>query len=319
MLNLLAGKPLRYSLRHNLMYSTNLLTRGYERLLAGRCGCGVAQLPGKVPGCVKVVGNYTATLAASNFLGEICFARGELRRASDYYHQTLARANEDAEVFQHQFVTGTGDREPFFVSWAYHNLAQLSYEWNDLEVAQQYLSQARAFGEDPEAGIHVLTSGSLIQARLLLRRGELAQAQRLLETWERQARFPWVRRAIRTAQARLHLALGNLHAVEQWAAQQTAFPAGERERELPYMNQEEEALLLIRLYLAQGQAEEALQALVPWKEKAESTGTPAQRAGNPDSGVTGLLYGTSDATGQNLPHSCLATGSTGELPTPVSR
>ena len=74
-------------------------------------------------------------LAASNFLGEICFAKGELRRASDYYHQTLAHADEDAEVFQHQFVTGAGDREPFFVSWAYHNLARLSYEENTSSVS----------------------------------------------------------------------------------------------------------------------------------------------------------------------------------------
>lgn len=256
----------------NLMYSTNLLARGYERLLAGDVD---AAWHNSLEGSrlCESRGNYTAALAASNFLGEICFARGELRRASDYYHRTLARANEDAEVFQHQFVTGTGDREPFFVSWAYHNLAQLSYEWNDLEAAQQYLSQARAFGADPDAGVHVLTSGSLIQARLLLCRGELAQAQRLLETWERQARFPWVRRAIRTGQARLQLALGNLQAVEQWARVRTQpLSTGEPERELPYMNQEEEALLLIRLYLAQGQAEEAHQAIIPWKEKAQAQG-----------------------------------------------
>ena len=190
----------------NLMYSTNLLTRGYEHFLAGDVDAAWRDCLEGFRLC-ESRGNYTAALAASNFMGEIYFARGELRRASDYYHRTLARANEDAEVFQHQFVTGTGDREPFFVSWAYHNLAQLSYEWNDLEAAQQYLSQAQAFGEDPEAGVHVLTSGSLIQARLLLRFGESAQAQRVLEIWERQARFPWVLRAIRAAQARLQLAL----------------------------------------------------------------------------------------------------------------
>jgi LuxR family maltose regulon positive regulatory protein len=256
----------------NLMYSTNLLTRGYEHLLAGNVDAAWHNCLEGNRLC-ESRGNYTAALAASNFLGEICFARGELHRASDYYHQTLVRANEDAEVFQHQFVTGTGDREPFFVSWAYHNLAQLSYEWNDLEVAHQYLSQARASGEDPETGMHVLTSGSLIQARLLLRRGESAQAQRVLETWERQARFPWVRRAIRTGQARLQLALGNLPAVEQWSrARDQPLPSGEQEGELPYMSQEEEALLLIRLYLAQRRVEEALQAVIPWKEKAQAQG-----------------------------------------------
>ncbi len=38
------------------------------------------------------------------------------------------------------------------------------------------------------------------------------------------------------------------------------------------MNQEEEALLLIRLHLAQEKAQEALQALVFWKEKAQALG-----------------------------------------------
>ena len=254
----------------NIMYSTNLLTRGYEHLLAGNVDMAWQHCQEGYRLC-ESRGNYTATLAASNFLGEICFARGELHRASDYYQQTLARASEEAEIFQHQFVTGNGDREPFFVSWAYHNLAQLSYEWNDLQAAQQYLSRARAFGEDPESGIHVLTSGSLIQARLLLRRREQVQAQHVLETWERQARFPWERRAIRTAQARLQLELGNLRAVEHWFRTRDhffGFVVHERERELPSMQQEEEALLLIRLYLAQERVEEALQEVVSWKEVA---------------------------------------------------
>jgi LuxR family maltose regulon positive regulatory protein len=255
---------------HNIMYSTNLLTTGYEQLIAGNVDAAWQHYLEGYRLC-ESRGNYTATFAASNFLGEICFARGELRRASSYYHQTLASINEDSEMFQQQLMTGTGEREPFFVSWTYHNLAQLSYEWNDLEAAQQYLSQARAFGKEPDAEIHVPTSGSLIQARLLLRRGEPVQAQHLLETWERQARFPWMLRAIRAGQARLQLALGNLPAIEQWSRNRD-YSAGKPEQELPYVNQEEEALLLIRLHLAQGRPEEALQAVVPWKERAQAQG-----------------------------------------------
>ncbi len=259
---------------HNLMYSTNLLTIGYEQLLTGNVDAAWQNCLQGYRLC-ESRGNYTGTIGAANLLGEICFAQGELRHAAFYYNQTLAYARKDAEIFQHQFVTGTGDREPFFVSWAYHNLARLSYEWNDLEAAQQYLSQARAPEEAPEAEIHVLTSGSLILPYVLLRCGEQAQAERLLETWERQARFPWAYRTIRAAQARLQLALGNLPAVEQWARTREhsfGFPIREHDRELPYVNQEEEALLLIRLYLAQERAEEAMQALVPWKEKAEVQG-----------------------------------------------
>src|SRR5260221_3005802 len=80
---------------HNIMYSTNLLSRGYEQLLAGNVDEAWQNCLEGHRLC-ESRGNYTAMLAASNFLGEICFAKGELRRASDYYHQTLARADEDA-------------------------------------------------------------------------------------------------------------------------------------------------------------------------------------------------------------------------------
>lgn len=267
---MLAGQASSSLSEHNLMYSTNLLTSGYEHYLAGNLDAAWQSCLEGYRLCERL-GNFTATLAAFNVLGEICITRGELRRASSYFHQALAFVNEASEMFQQQAMTGTGDRDPFFVSWAYHNLAQLAYEWNDLETAQHYLSQARAFGDDPEAEIHVLTSGSLVQVRVLLRCGEGVQAANLLETWERQARFPWVLRAIHAAQARLQLALGNLPAVERWARTRD-FLSGEGKQELPYVNREEEALLLLRLLLAQGRTEEVLRAVVPWKEKAESQG-----------------------------------------------
>jgi LuxR family maltose regulon positive regulatory protein len=256
------------------MYSTNLLARGCEQLLMGNLDAAWQYCLEGYRLCENR-SNLTATLAASIWLGEICVARGELHRASSYYHQALAHAKEDSEIFQQQFMTGTGDTEPFFLSWAYHNLARLSYEWNELDTSQMYLSQMQAFGEDPEPEIHVLTSGSLIRAHLLLRRGETDQAQNVLETWERRVRFPWALRAIRASQAKLQLALGNLPAVEQWARTREhsfGFPVAEQTRELPYVNQEEEALLLIRLYLAQEKAQEALQELVSWKEKAQALG-----------------------------------------------
>jgi LuxR family maltose regulon positive regulatory protein len=69
--------------------------------------------------------------------------------------------------------------------------------------------------------------------------------------------------------------MGNLSAVEQWSRARAdffGFPAREHERELPYVQQEEEALLLVRLSLAQEQAEAALQELVRWKAQAEVQG-----------------------------------------------
>ena len=69
--------------------------------------------------------------------------------------------------------------------------------------------------------------------------------------------------------------MGNLSAVEQWSRARAdffGFPVREREQDLPYVQQEEEALLLVRLFLAQEQAEAALQELARWKTQAEVQG-----------------------------------------------
>jgi LuxR family transcriptional regulator, maltose regulon positive regulatory protein len=66
-----------------------------------------------------------------------------------------------------------------------------------------------------------------------------------------------------------------LSAVDQWSRARGdffGFPVREHEQELPYVQQEEEALLLVRLFLAHGQAEEALQELTHWKEPAQIQG-----------------------------------------------
>jgi LuxR family maltose regulon positive regulatory protein len=258
----------------SIMYGVSFLFRGVVQILAGNLDAAWQDFLAGYRIYVSL-GDIAATFASLLWLGEVCFARGELRRASDYYHQALAYIGEDLEAFEQQLVTGTGEQEPFFVSWAYHNLAQLSYEWNELATAQQYLSQTQVLGEDQEEGVHLLTSGDLIRARLLHRCGETVQAQKLLEQWERKARFLWMLRAVRAGQARLQLEKGNLSAVEYWYSTREhtlGLLVCEQEGELPYVKREEEALLLVRLYLVQEKVEEALHEVTCWKEKAQAQG-----------------------------------------------
>ncbi|GHO57482.1 LuxR C-terminal-related transcriptional regulator [Ktedonobacter robiniae] len=212
--------------------------------------------------------NVFATLL---YLGNVCLEKGEMQKASRYYHQALSSIDQDQEMSRQQFLA-TGDMDPFFTSWAYHSLAQISYEQNDISKAQHYLSQALALREKPEESIHVFTSGSLIQTRLLQACGETAQAQELLLRWERSARFSWPLSMIRVFLARVQLAQGNLLAVEQWA-QHTFDPRiPKQEQDLPLLYQQEEALLLARLQIAQKRGEAALNELAPWKEKAQAQG-----------------------------------------------
>ena len=261
----------------SLMYATNRLVRGWEYLLAGNLeAAGQNFLEGRRH--AERLGSLTATAGALLLWAEANVARGELHEAERYCLQALAHADEDPQSLQQQLMTATGSRDPFFASWAFHTLARLSYEYNDLAAAQEMLARADALEEDGQEGsgaAHLLTSGRLIRVRLLHRLGATAEAERVLDTWERHARFPWALRAVRASRARLQLDVGDLSAVERWSRMRAdSFEplAGGPEWELPYVQQEEEALLAIRLTLAQGQAQAALQQLAPWKAQAEAQG-----------------------------------------------
>ncbi|WP_201387889.1 LuxR C-terminal-related transcriptional regulator [Ktedonobacter sp. SOSP1-85] len=256
----------------SLMYSNNLLTRGYEALLAGEVQVAWQYLL-KGYEQIKNLGDYAGAFGAALFLGEVCLEKGELRRASHYFHQALGHIDEDQSLGQQQFLLETGGTEPFFVSWAYHCLARLAYEHNEVADAQRYLLQALALRAKPEDEIHVHASGGLIQARLLHACGKTSQAQELLLKWERHARFPWSLCSIRVLLARLRLAQGDLHTVEQWAqAKEHVWSSQTPEQGLSHLKKQEEALLLARLHIAQQRGETALKELAPWKEKAQAQG-----------------------------------------------
>lgn len=259
---------------HSFMYPHTLLSRGLEALLAGEVQVAWRYFF-KEYERLKSLSHHSGAFGTALFLGMVCLEKGELGSASHYAHQALDHIDEDQDPAWQQFRLETGRREPFYTSWAFHCLAQLAYERNALVEAQQYLSQALVLREKPEEEIHVLTSGSLIQARLLHASGETAQAQEMLSAWERHARFPWPLRAIRACRARLHLAEGDLSAVEQWIQekeQADLAQASDLEEELPLLLAQEEALLLVRLHLAKKRGEPALQELVPWKERALAQG-----------------------------------------------
>ncbi|GCE15560.1 LuxR C-terminal-related transcriptional regulator [Tengunoibacter tsumagoiensis] len=256
---------------HSLMYPNNLLIRGLEALLAGEVQVAwVHLLEGYER--IKNLGDHAGAFGAALFLGEVCLEKGELYRASHYFHQALGHIEEDESLVRQQFLLETGDTEPFFVSWAYHCLARLAYERNKLDEAWQYLSQAQALRERPEKEIHVLASGALIQARLLRASGEPDQALDLLLKWEKYARFPGPLSTIRMFRLELQLAQGDLAPGEQWTQTREEVPLLAQEHTLPLLHQQEKALLLARVHIAQKQGMAALKTLAPWKEKAQAQG-----------------------------------------------
>jgi LuxR family maltose regulon positive regulatory protein len=158
-----------------------------------------------------------------------------------------------------------GAQETFFKRQALHGLAQLAYERNELDTAEQWLSHVRFLGGPPMEEMHFLTAGALLQASILHARGQSASAQELLDQMAVQARSPQFLREIRACVARISLATGELTKASEWSR-----TVENADAPLALLRQEEEALLLARLCIAQAQGEEALRILAPWKAQAET-------------------------------------------------
>ncbi|GHO78250.1 hypothetical protein KSD_60210 [Ktedonobacter sp. SOSP1-85] len=151
--------------RESVLYPDNLLANALEAFLAG-------EVDGAWPSLVeslelsKRINSVVNVFSTFLYLGGICLEKGELQQASHYYHQALSFIEHDQELSRQQFLA-TGNMDPFFTSWVYHSLAQLSYERNELALRTM-----------PEEAVHIFTSGGLIQARLLHASGETARSGR---------------------------------------------------------------------------------------------------------------------------------------------
>ena len=209
--------------------------------------------------------SYIGKMANTILLGDGCISRGELQQAARYFRQALTILDDQPGFTRLQIRLKLGaSEEPYYEQLALYGLAALFYEWNDLQVAKQYLQDA--LQEPFHPLLLILTPGLLLQTRLLLARGEAQAARERLEELIVQELRPEVLREIHMCQAYLAFKSGELAKVEQWAA--TYAP----EAEPPTLaKREAEALLLARFRLAEGQPDTALDLLAPWKQEAHST------------------------------------------------
>jgi LuxR family maltose regulon positive regulatory protein len=215
----------------------------------------------------EAVESLPATLMATLALAEASFGKGDLHQAARYYSQVLVRGSERQDLVQLQLTRETGVKESFYERQALYGLAQLSYEWNDLEATGQYLQKAGELGRSPAEEVHLLVAGDLLMARLCSARGETQKALEALTECEALVHSAQFLREIRACQARIELAAGNQSPVEHWSATYM-----QHNEELPFMRREEEALLFIRFQLAQEQGDRAISLLAPWKAAAQTQG-----------------------------------------------
>ncbi len=243
-----------------LWRGSSMLTVGVEELLAGNPDAArQATLEARV--CFEVSGNVYGMRATVFTLGEASARQGELHQAASLYRQVLAEAEED----------------PLDRGNALIDLAALSYEWNELEAAEQQVSQALELGKQhiEEVGKYhaeqlLLVPGSLVLARVLHARGESAQAQQLLQellALAQERRWPHLHREVLAYQAQMSITAGDLAGAKRWL--NTCAQLGEDFR---LVQREREALIVARLLIAQGEAEESLHLLERWQAEAHAQG-----------------------------------------------
>lgn len=185
---------------------------------------------------------HTALLALFN-QGSQHFMQGRLQQAAATYRQALQVAAE----------RGAG-RIPI-TSALHRGLAELHYEWNQLDAAASHLHEAVERGE--RGGLpRMMVLNDLALARLHFARGDTAMARatidkaiRLVETHELPPRYASPPAAY---QARLWLAQGNLDAAAAWACDVNLDMVGE-----PNSLYEAEYLTVARVLTMQGRAPEA--------------------------------------------------------------
>ncbi len=211
--------------------------------------------------CCEAVRNIYLLLAASILLGNVCFAQGELHQATRYYQRVSEIAAGKWQALYEQGKKALDDRGLVQIG-----LARLSYEWNELEMAERQASQGLTIGEQLN-NEDLCVSASLVLARIWRARGESERAQQFLQERTTRLNMPWHFRDVLLEQAWLALVKGDLDTVQRRIAS-CAQHGGHVSRQ----QQEQQALLTAHLLIAQGQIQEALDSLQYWQAEAHEMG-----------------------------------------------
>lgn len=192
-------------------------------------------------------GNLHVVFTAIANQGETLLIRGLLQEGIVLLKQGL-RIIDERELSRSEMAPTA--------SLVYCNLGELCIECFDLPAAETYIQKSLEMTEEGGFVIAVI-SALAAQAHLELARGTPEKG------------LPWIERAINAVQGphahglhaqlivrreRLHLAMGDLASVERWAESVELDP----DAEIDFLY-EVEAIMMMRLYLARGQAHRGLE------------------------------------------------------------
>ncbi len=234
----------------------SLIMLGVDEFRAGKLNA-ARQTTSEALALCEAAENIYGTLDSMLLLGEVCYQQGELHQADQIFRQVLSRT-EHAPMDQNQSSIRRGR--------ALLGLGMVALEWNDLEAAEEAVSQAVAASQQfPEEDL--LADSPIILAQVRFARGEIDEAQRLLESLIVETNRPFLFRFPHVYQVRFALARGDLAAAQRRASA-AALPGDEA----PTVQREQEALVVSRLHIEQGKAGAAIEELESWLTEAQEHG-----------------------------------------------
>jgi len=189
-------------------------------------------------------GNLLVTLIATWNLGQLYREQGQLHQAAQVYRHALNFVDQQSEANRQSLWSLTGR--------LHIGLAELMFQWNDLEAAEQQATLGIKLGEQEQES-SALTGGYLVLAQIEQARGNSVAALECLQQAkyfaQRYAGPRYLTTQVAIVQARLWLERGNLRAVANWVQAQDLTLSSLPES-VPYLV-EGEYLVAARLLLAQ--------------------------------------------------------------------
>ena len=238
--NVQAHRALEYLHPDNLYFRfTAIWTLGFNCFLRGdRVAAEKAFI--EALSISQASGDIHSKIVATTGLGQVQELGNQLHLAAETFRRVLHLA---------------GDLPQPVVCEAYRGLAQIYYEWNDLDAAEQHGQHSLKLARQYDKRIDKFIICEVFLARLKFARGDVAEAAAMLAEAEQSVRQNnYVQRMseVAAAQAMVLLKQGNLAAAADLAGKY----------KIP--------LIQARVFLAHGDASAALAVLVPFRQQMEA-------------------------------------------------
>lgn len=261
----IAGKLTQSALEHlphddSFARSVVGLTLGIQHGAAGRSTEAI-QVFDETARLSQRIGDIFVTTLCTCQIAEQHILQGRLHQAAQVYQQMLQHLMENKRT------------PPPIASIPYNGLGEVLREWNQLEAAEEHLTQGIELGKNWER--IVAFDGYVNLARVRHAQGDAASALRAIENAEQFANQMGGTQmddfAVAAHKARLQVQQGNLDAAIRWAQERELDVARWNESSFYVLN-EIESLVFARVLIAQGKSDEALHLLSEMHQVAEELG-----------------------------------------------